>query len=96
MPKGPHDWEPGYRKNAGHTIIHTWTVWLSIADEDEDAGYYLDLLEIEAPATTRLDTVVIKALKLAEMRGWEFTHQEIQVTKGEALPSGYTKRSGKS
>ena len=90
-----NSWQPGWRDNTGHTVLHNWTIWLSIADEDEEPGYYLELVELELPATTRLDTVARKALSVAEMKGWDFTHHEMQITKGEALPSGWTRRSGK-
>ncbi len=91
----PNTFKPGWHDNTGNRVINRWEVWLSVADEDEEAGYYLDLIEIEARDNCRLDTIVKKALSIAEMKGWEFTHQEIQVTNHGPLPSGWTRRSGK-
>ncbi len=91
----PNHFKPGWHNNNGRMIVHTWAVWLSVPNDDDDRGYHLELIEVEALGTARLDTIAKKALLAAELQTWEFSHQEMQITKGDALPSGWTRRSGK-
>ena len=85
----PNTFKKGWRDNTGPVVIHTWEVWLSIANDAEECGYHLELIQVEAPGHCRLDTIAKKALLAAELQTWDFTHQEIQITRGPALPSGW-------
>ncbi len=90
-----HYFEKGYRHNTGPVVIYTWSVWLSVADDTEECGYQLEEITVESPGHCRLDTIAKKAINAAELQTWDFTHQEMQIKRGEALPSGWTRRSGK-